>query len=142
MTVSMVIHMMTQHRRVVEARRSWRTLSTGDGPQTFRMAFPAKGGPRSFPVEGCSGRLVTRTEMWVHFLNRHVLDTVFILDEGNLPHPQCTQYNIMVPRRALNGRHSAKSQSSRGTERKRRRLAEAELRESSERAFEAYGDPL
>ena len=30
----------------------------------------------------------------------------------------------------------------RGAERKRRRLLEAELRESSERSFKAYGDPL
>ena len=30
----------------------------------------------------------------------------------------------------------------RGAERKRRRLAETETRESSERALEAYGDPI
>ena len=33
-------------------------------------------------------------------------------------------------------------QSSAPGERKRRRLAEAEMQESSERAFEAYGEPL
>ena len=49
---------------------------------------------------------------------------------------------MLVPRRALNGRHPATAQCTRGVERERRRLAEAETRESSERAFEAYGEPL
>ena len=49
---------------------------------------------------------------------------------------------MLIPRRALNGRHPATDQCARGAKRKRRRLAEAELRESLERAFEAYGDPL
>ena len=49
---------------------------------------------------------------------------------------------MLVPWRALNGRHPATAQCTRGAERKRRRLAEAETRESSERAFEAYGEPI
>ena len=64
------------------------------------------------------------------------------MEEGNLPHPQCTQCNMLVPWRALNDRHSAAVQCSRGAELKRRRLADAELRESSERDFEAYREPL
>ena len=66
--------------------------------------------------------------MRVHSLHRHVLDTVVILEEGNLPHPRCTQCNILVPWRALNGRHHATDQCARGSEWKRRRLVEAELR--------------
>ena len=77
--------------------------------------------------------------MRVHFLHWHVLDTVVILEEGNSPHPRWAQCNMLVPRRALNGRHPAKAQCARGVERKRRRLAEVETRESWERAFEAYG---
>ena len=38
--------------------------------------------------------------------------------------------------------HRPVSHYSRGAEQKRRRLAEEELRESSERAFQAYGAPL
>ena len=49
---------------------------------------------------------------------------------------------MLVPRQALNGRHPATAQCARGVERKRRRLAEAKTRESSERAFEAYGEPI
>ena len=80
--------------------------------------------------------------MQAHFLYRHVLDIVVILEEGNPPHPRCTQCDMMVPRQALNGRHPATAHCARGAEQKRRRLAEEELRESSERAFETYGEPL
>ena len=48
----------------------------------------------------------------------------------------------MVPWRTLNGRHSATAQCARGAEQKRRRLAEEELRESTERSIEAYDAPL
>ena len=106
------------------------------------MAFPAKGGLRICPVERCPGQAATRTEMRVHFLHRHVLDTVVILEEGNFPHPRCTRSDILFPRQELNGRKPATAQCTRGAERKRRRLAEAELREGLERAFEAYGEPL
>ena len=87
---SLASHLMTQHGKVAETRRSWRTPAAGDGPRTFRMAFPAKGGPRICPVERCPGQAATRTAMWVHFLHRHVLDTVVILEEGHLHHPRCT----------------------------------------------------
>ena len=49
---------------------------------------------------------------------------------------------MMVPWRTLSGRHPATAQCSRGAERKRWRLAEEELRDITERAFEAYGAPL
>ena len=49
---------------------------------------------------------------------------------------------MLVPRQALNGRHLATTQCARGSDRKRQRLAEAETRESSEQAFEAYGEPI
>ena len=54
------------------------------------MVFPDKGGLRSCLVEGCPGRAVAKTAMMVNFLHRNFLDTVFILEEGNIPHPQFT----------------------------------------------------
>ena len=51
----------------------------GEEPRTYHMAFPAKEGPLIFPVEGCLGRATTRMAIRVHFLHRHVLDTVVIL---------------------------------------------------------------
>ena len=49
---------------------------------------------------------------------------------------------MLVPWRALNGRHLATTQCARGAERKRRWIAEEELQEILERAFQAYGSPL
>ena len=81
---------MNQHGQAVEARWNWKKLSTGEYPWTYRMALPDKGGPRSCPVEGCLGRVATRTAMRVHFLYRNVPDIVVVLEELNLPHPCCT----------------------------------------------------
>ena len=74
-------HQMTQRGQVAEARQSWKTPAMGDRQQKIRMAFRDKGVPRSCPVEGCPGRAATRTAMWVHFLQRNVLDTAVILKE-------------------------------------------------------------
>ena len=49
---------------------------------------------------------------------------------------------MLVSQRALNGSHPATAQCSRVAERKSPRTAEAELRESSKRAFKAYGELL
>ena len=67
---------------------------------------------------------------------------MFILEEISLPHPRCNRCNMLVPWRDLNGRHPATEQCARVAERKRGGITEAELRESLERAFETYGDPL
>ena len=80
--------------------------------------------------------------MQVHFVHRHVHDTVLMLEEGNLPLPRCPWCDLQVSRKALNGRHLGTIQCRTGTERKRRRLAEAEMQENSERAFHAYGKPM
>ena len=111
---SLASHLMTQHGRVTETRRIWRTLSAGAGTRKFRMAFPAKGGLWSCPVEGCTGRAATRTEMRVHFLQHNVLETMVILEEGNLSHPLCTRCNMLFPWRYLNVSHPATSQCARG----------------------------
>ena len=49
---------------------------------------------------------------------------------------------MLVPWRALNGRHHAIAMCKKGAERKRRRMTEAELRDSTDRSFKAYGKPL
>ena len=77
--------------------------------------------------------------MRVHFVHRHVHDTVVILEEGNLTLLRCPRCDLQVSRKALNRRHMGTSQCMTGTERKRRRLAEAEMQKTSERAFLAYG---
>ena len=135
---SLSSHLMTQHGRAAGRQRQWTTPAAGRVPQEYRIYFPAKGGPRTFPVEGCPGRVATRTAMQVHFVHRHVLDTVVILEEVNSPHPRFARCNIQVSWRALNGRHPGTAQCLKGAERKRRRLTEKETRENLKRAFEVY----
>ena len=65
---SLVAHRQTQHG--VAQGGSGKVSneeSGGNYPRTFRMAFPAKSGPRPCPVEGCSFRAAMRTAMRVHF---------------------------------------------------------------------------
>ena len=81
----------------------------------------------------------TRAAMRVHFVHRHVHDTVVILEEGNLPLPRCPRCDLQVSRKALNGRHLETNQCRTGAKRKIRRLAAAEGEVATERAFHAYG---
>ena len=138
---SMSSHMMNRHGKAAGRRRLW-TPQTEGGARTYRMSFLTKGGPWQCPVEGCPGALATRTKMRVHFVHRHIQDTVVMLEEVNLPHPRCLRCDMQVPRKALNGRHLGTTQCAKGAERKRRQLAETETRENLERAFHTYGKPM
>ena len=51
------------------------------------MHFPAKGVRIRCSMEICPGVLATRAAMRVHFVHRHVHDTVVMLEEGKLPLP-------------------------------------------------------
>ena len=64
--------------------------------------------------------------------------------EGYWYHPnmRCPWCDMLVTWCTLNGRHIATAQCAKGAEKKNRRLAEEELQESSERAFQTYGEPL
>ena len=92
------------------------------------MEFPARAGPRPFPVEGCSGRASTRTAMRVHFWYQNVRDSVVILEEGNFPHPWCPRCDLMVPRKDINGTHRRTPQCTWEADCNRRRLAAEEER--------------
>ena len=74
-------------------------MATGGGEggtsQKYRLEFP-KGGAKAFPVEGCTGRAGTWMAMRVHLWRRHMRDIVSILEEGNLPHPRCTNCDMFV----------------------------------------------
>ena len=52
------------------------------------------------------------------------------------------RYDMMMPWCDINGRYPATAQCYRGVERKQRLLAEEEIRESSERAFQDYFETL
>ena len=108
----------------------------------YKMNFLTKGGRRQCPVEGCPGMSATRAAMPVHFVHRHVHDTVVILEEGNLPLPRCPRCDLQVSRKALNERYLETNQCKKGAERNQRRLAAAEVKNTSEKAFHAYGDKM
>ena len=93
-------------------------------------------------MEGCQGWATIRTNFRIHFVHRHVRDTVVILGEGNRPHLRCDRCNMFVPRAALNASHPGTEMCARGVERKRLRLAAKVARASAETVFRAYGQPL
>ena len=138
---SMPSHMMTRHGKAATRRHLWTHRTIGE-PRLYKMSFPAKDSRRRCPVEGCPGVSATRAATRVHFVHRHVHDTVVILEEGNLPLPRCPRCDLQVSRKALNRRHLDTSQCRTGTERKRRRLAEAKLEITSEKAFHACGTKM
>ena len=85
---SLVTHRQTQNKvEKGELGSEGGGADGGDKLRTYRMAFPARAGPRPFPVEGCSCWASTRSAMRVHFCHWHARDTLVILEEGNLPHP-------------------------------------------------------
>ena len=94
---SLVVHRQNQHSvEKLSLGQEGNKEAGREEPRTYRMAFPEKAGPRPFPVEGCSGR-------GVYFWNRHVRDTVVILEEVNSPHPWYPMCDILLLWRALNG---------------------------------------
>ena len=85
---SLAAHCQTQHGVARGGSRQEGDKESGDNElSSFSMAFPVTAGPRPFPVEVFSGRVVTRTAMWVHLWHLYVRYTVVILEEVNLPHP-------------------------------------------------------
>ena len=78
---SLSSNLMTQHGRAAGRQQQWNTTAAGSGSQSYRISFLAKGGPQKCPVAGCPSRVATRTAMQVHFVHRHVLETVVILEE-------------------------------------------------------------
>ena len=82
---SLASHRMTQHGQATAEQWIWEASATVGEPQTYRLAFPTKGGLRSFPLEGCPGRAGTRTAMRMHFCNRRYRDH---LGGGKPPPPK------------------------------------------------------
>ena len=118
------VHQRIQHGKLALGRRNWATTASVEEPRTYKIYFPTAVGQRKFTVKGFRGRAATQKVTNVHFLRRHVRDTVIILEEGNLPHTHCPCCNILVPWKALNRRHITTAQCAKGAEQKRRRLRE------------------
>ena len=87
-------------------------------------------------------QLVIRTGPRVHCFHCHIQDTVFIMEEGNLPHPHFPQSGMLVPWMDLNGRYINTMQSAKVSERKRHILAMEDARAGANAALQVYGRPL
>ena len=104
--------------------------------------FPAKAIPRPYPVEGCSGWSLKRTDTRVHLCNSPIRDTVVIMYEGNLSHSRCPLCDMLVTWRALNGTHQHTLQRKDGAYSKQQSLAAEEKRKVTTKEFSAYCLPL
>ena len=85
---------------------------------------------------------MSRSTLRVHFIHRHVRDTVVILEEGVHPVPRCPKCDILFTWRALNFNPHATEMCSRGDERRQNRQWEEEARRRNVVAFQDYGRPL
>ena len=133
------IHVESLDDSTREGRTTAAPLGPPDdwGAQDIQDDFP-KGEQTAVPGGGMPGVSETRAAMRVHFVHRHVHDTVVILEEGNLPLPRCPRCYLQVSRKALNGRHLGTNQCRTGAERKIWRLVAAEGGAATERTFKAY----
>ena len=100
-----------------------------------------KAGRRPCPVKGCSGWVLTRTEMRVNFWHWHVRVTMVILEEGNPPHPWCPLCDMLVTLKSLNGAHQCTAHFNLGAEQKRRHPAAEEEREVTARRRRGSSPP-
>ena len=84
---------------------------------------------------GLQGGEMSRENIRVHFVHRHVRDTIVILEEGNCPHPLCPNCDMSVPWVALNWWNSYTVLCAWGEESKCRRLVYKEAQELDALAF-------
>ena len=76
----LAVHQETHHGVDSGGSRKWETLPSDAEPRKYRVSFPTVVGLWECPVEGCRGRATTRMAMRVHFLHRHIRDTMVILE--------------------------------------------------------------
>jgi hypothetical protein len=70
------------------------------------------------PVEGCPYRTCSREHICLHFMWKHPLNTIVILDEG--PLSRCEACNMFVTHYALKNGHRNSEQCVRGAEAKKK----------------------
>ena len=93
-------------------------------------------------MEVCRGTASSRTKLWVKFSHRNPRDSIFILEDGNQPHPWYPHCDMFVPQESLNRMHPNSAICRRGTESKQQRLVVEETEEQMGRVLLAYGTPL
>ena len=91
---------------------------------------------------GLQGRVTNCPNPWIHCMHWHAEYTIFILNEGTIPHPTCNQYDMFILREALAAGHLGTAMCLRGSEWKHRRLAAADAQEAARTEFRAWDHVL
>ena len=79
-TGSLVAHHQAQHGTIRGAQ--WDTTPNTPYLRLYRVYFHRVSWLVGFPVEGGRGRAMTRTNLLVHPMNRHVQDMIVIMENG------------------------------------------------------------
>ena len=56
-------------------------------------------------VKGCPGRETIHTNLQLHYIHRHLEDTIVVLNKGPFPHSLCNQCNILLTQKIMLARH-------------------------------------
>ena len=134
-STSLVAHMETQHVILV-CSVATTTLGMIHAPLVEYRSVLLRKSPSIFClVEGCPGRATNSPNLRIHFMHRHVEDTILILSEVAIPHPRCDQYDIFIPREALATGHLGTAI---WAEQKSRRIVSADAQEKSGTKFREW----
>ena len=95
-------------------------------PRLYRVSFSKAAWFIGSPVESWTGRRNNLTYLHIHFVHRHVQDTILILEEYNLPQHHFLVWNMIVPWEPLKRLQYTTSLWVRGEERKTQRLVDEE----------------
>ena len=91
---SLADHFQIQSRK--ERPPQWVTPPDTPEPRIYRVSFPRAYGSIGCPVGGCERQETMCTNLWIHFMHRHVCDMIVIMEEGNRPHPRCPDCDMFV----------------------------------------------
>ena len=100
----LVAHRQTQHRIIWWPQ--WAATPPTPPPILKRVSFFGAFGLMGFPVEGCRGRALTRTNLWNNSVNLHVQDAIVILEEVNCPYPLFHPCDMFFTWVAMNKHHT------------------------------------
>ena len=77
---------LDSHRQAYKRKErlpQWEAPLTTPGTSLYMVYFPIEANSIGCPVGECKGRAATRTKPRIHFVHRHIWDTVVIMEEGN-----------------------------------------------------------
>ena len=136
--VSLDSHMEMQHGRTGHAVATTAPELLPDPLSETQVDFPRMAPQIDCPVKGCPGRATNWPKIDMYFMHWHMEDTIFILNEGTISHPQCGQYNILILREPLEAGQFSTKICKRGAEQNNRRLADASTWKATRTEFRGH----